>query len=104
MEQERTVRVLMRQNFRNIEDDALSQIDKGGIFYVNCNEKIFMKTDPEAFLDNSLHAHDYSGNKYLYCGTSDDFRTLYKECKLLINDKVAEARRYLVMWLSPARA
>ena len=78
------IEVMLRDNFQNVSEDRLGQIDKGGVYYVNSKKKIFERVNPDFVaytIMKGLHAHDNVGNKYSFFGNSDDdkVRRLYKD-------------------------
>ena len=91
------VDVMLRDNFQNVSEDRLGQIDRGGIFYINSQKKIFEKVNPEflsyTFL-KGLYAHDNLGNNYVFFGDCNDekVRCLYKD-NVAINSRIEELTR-----------
>ena len=85
-----TVEVMLRNNFQNVAEDRLGQIDKGGIFYVNSKKKVFEKVVPYVFL-KGIHAHDSRGNKYAFFGEcyEEKVRRLYKD-NVAIETRISE--------------
>jgi len=91
------VDVMLRENFHNVTEDRLGQIDKGGIYYINARKKIYEKVNPYLppyVYFQGLHAHDNRGNKYIFYADCNEekVRRLYKD-SVAIEGRMIELTR-----------
>lgn len=86
------VDVMLRHDFQNLGEDAINEIDFGGIFYINSEKKVFMKVNPFSFT-KEIHAHDNKGNKYIFLGGFEKVQTFYKD-SVVVDTRLNELRKY----------
>ena len=86
------VDVIIKDNSEHKGTDVIGQIDKGGIFYITHDSRVFMSVHPEVILEG-IHAHDKKGNKYAFCGTFEKISNLYKD-RLLVDSRIQQLKEY----------